>query len=687
MKRYCHLALLTFYFAFAIGVPAGSPEVGVFSESVLVDALEKGRSLIVAEILSVREDAGMYYYNAEIVRPIILGDLEENDLSGPLELFAGASYGKALKTGSIYVLFVTKDCPYYFSWAHRDSIQKVDVTDEERTKALVEAAERAYAKTSIRKFRQGWRPVQEVELPALSEGIVSLCEQFRTDPESRTEIGKKIFESDLGSRRDESNPQSSIISYLPPRVSLSREQLVSLLGRPNLRSGWTYSWLCGQVGKGSRAKEVGVLSATFDKSEAGVRVLYQRQEKSKWTKFTAYSINRYVSVSGCADTVPYRFQRALKDSDWDMALSFCSKPVKAKAKEYNSAEAFFKDFMPLERIVELLGFYVRGHSSSAAKITSLHFDEIPLEVSGAEWPVNWKWSLVKDNDRWLVDFKTMPVEVLVKKELLRRELEHEDANIRMAKFEQGVEFRLTPLAEEFVVGQPMLFRIQMTNTGDDPILYMATGPRSVMTNDPMIVIGPNGETVDYVDTSYQIMVWSDVILPGETIDLVDSYDVTTQYAIIEPGRYTFQFKDRPHQKKPSNIVQKDVKPGELSPADSIAERLSAVLPGGWTLTRRLCGRPAPTDRSLQSPICVHMVGKRRGKAIDVDIFLMVHAAGGEITLVAGFTDQLNLWGRCKWGTIYGRARNAEDLWPDYEEQIFEALEMEGVDSRLRGNDD
>jgi len=197
-----------------------------------------------------------------------------------------------------------------------------------------------------------------------------------------------------------------------------------------------------------------------------------------------------------------------------------------------------------------------------------------------------------------------------------------------------------------------------------------------MTNDPMIVIGPSGETVNYVDTSYQILVWSDVILPGEVIDLVDTYDVTTQYGIIEPGRYTFQFKGWPDDRKPSNIVEMEVKPGELAPADAVMERLLPVLPEGWTLTRRPYGGRVFTENSLQRPICVHMVGKRRGKAIDVDIFLVVYPAGGEITLEPGFADQLSLWGRCKWGTVYGRALNAEQLWPAYKEQISKALEIE-----------
>jgi len=502
MKRYCLPALLAFYFAFATGVPAESPKVGVFPESLLIDAFEKGCSLIVAEILSVHEEqpTKFYFYKVKVIRPIILGDLTKNDIQDPLELFAGASYGDALKLGSIYALFVIKECPYHSSWAYRDEVLQIDTSDSQSLDRLVRAANRAYSKTVIHKFRQGWQAVQEVELPLLPEETLSLCKQFKTDPESRAEIGKKIFESDLGSRHADSRPYSSEISYLPPKVPLSREQILSLLGSPNLKSGWTYFWLCGQIGKGTGAKEVDVLSATFDKRETAVRVLYQRQKKPKWTKFTAYSINRYVHVCGRADTVLYKFQRALKESDWDRALLCCSRLVRAKAKEYDSAEAFFKDFVPILQITRLSEFRVRGYSGRKREIMKLYLDGILLEVPETEWPVDWEWSLIRDDDRWLVDFKTTPVEMLIKKKLLLRELKDEDGRTKMGKIKQGIEFHLIALTEEFAIGQPMLFRIEMTNVSNLPIMYMRT--HSVMVSDPMAVVGPDGKEIRYVDTSY-----------------------------------------------------------------------------------------------------------------------------------------------------------------------------------------
>lgn len=681
MKRYYFLVSMALYFAFTTGIPADSSKGDVFSEYVLVDAFEKGRSLVIVEILSVRKQERIYgtktisirCYRVKVIRPIVPGDLTKDDLQDPVELFAGASYGDVLKPGCTYALFVTKDCPYHYSWAHRDDVIKVDISKKENMQALVEAASRIYAKTSIRKFRE--QVTVEAESLPLSERIISLCEQFKTNPAKRADIGKQLYETDLGSRRDGSKPWSSIISYLPPIISLSREQILSLLGRPNLRSGWTYSWLCGQIGKGHDAKEVGVLSATFDKNETTVRVVYQQQDKSKWTKFTAYSINSYVSVCGHADTVLYRFQRALKDSNWERALSLCSKSVRTKAKECESAEAFFKVFMPLEQITALSGFPIRGRSRRAGKIVSLSFF-LQLEAPEAEWPIRWKCSVVKESGHWLVDFKTLPVSTLIKKELLRRKLQDEDGKTRIEKLKKGIEFNLIPVTEEFVIGQPMLFRIEMTNVIDTPILYTAAASSSVVVNDPMTITGPNGKIIKYVDTSYQIVVWPDVILPDETIVLVDNYDVVRQYYITKPGRYIFQFKGWPRDIKPSNTEEIEVKAGELSAADSIFSRVLSVMPKGWTATRRLApARPVSGDMS-GAFINVHMIGKRTGKIIDVDIFLAI--AEDESSLEPQFVSELKLWGKCRWGHVYVRARDAESLWPDYREIIAKALSIEEI---------
>ena len=674
MKRYCLSALLTFYFTFATNVPAKNLKVGVFQESLLVDTFEKGRSLVIAKIDSVHKekDTKFYAYKVEIVRTIIPGDLTEDDTYGLLNLFAGASYGNALTPGRAYALFMTKDCPFYYSWANRDDKLQVNLSNKRQVQTLVRAANAAYAKTVIRRFRQ--RNINErAKLPPLPSDIISLCEEFRHNPPKRAKIGKQLYESDLSSRLDESKPFSSTISYLPPKIPLTRSQIVTLLGKPNLKSGWTYSWLIGQIGKGFGAKKVNVLSATFDKNEIAILVVYWQGEKSEWTKLTAYNIDSYLDLCGWADPALQKFRRSLINEDWDTALSCCSKTVRARAEEYDSAQAFFKEVVPIRQVTELSEFRARGYSGRAGRIVRLRVDGPWLDVPDEQISGEWEWSLTRYGDRWFLDFETLPLDMLIKKKTLLPKLLKEAAETRRTKFDRGIEYKLIPLSEDFAVGRPMLFRINMVNVSDLSVLFMDT--RSVMVNDPMAVIGPNGEDIKYVDTSYQIAVGHEVILPGETITLADNYDVTSQYGIVKPGRYTFQFKGASgRNNKRSNTFEVEVKEGELSAADSVFASILSVLPKGWTATRRLAPTKLFSGDRADTFINVHLIGKRTGKLINVDISLAI--AKDVSSLDHQYVNKLQVWGKCRWGHVYARVRDAELLWPDYREQIVKALEIE-----------
>ncbi len=100
------------------------------------------------------------------------------------------------------------------------------------------------------------------------------------------------------------------------------------------------------------------------------------------------------------------------------------------------------------------------------------------------------------------------------------------------------------------------------------------------------------------------------------------------------------------------------------------------MPKGWTATRRFApARPVSRDMS-GAFINVHMIGKRAGKMIDVDIFLAI--AEDEDSLEPQFMSELKLWGKCRWGYVYVRTRDAESLWPGYRKQIIKALGIEEI---------
>lgn len=199
----------------------------------------------------------------------------------------------------------------------------------------------------------------------------------------------------------------------------------------------------------------------------------------------------------------------------------------------------------------------------------------------------------------------------------------------------------------------MLFRLEITNVSDLPIEFEYL-PIS------RSVCGPDGNRVKHVDWYRQIGMSPKIIKAGETIIFADKYDITSEYPIVKPGRYAFQWG-----LKPSDIIEMDVKPGELSPADSIVERLMKVLPEGWELTQKV-------DSSNQT-IVINLIGRLWRKATEdrgVGLFIYINPSAS--------CTRGELLGQTKWGTVYVSAYDAKLLWPDYKEQIIKALDIQEI---------
>jgi len=378
---------------------------------------------------------------------------------------------------------------------------------------------------------------------------------------------------------------------------------------------------------------------------------------------------------GESRVVMLQFQQALRDSKWDEALGYCSDNVKSKANDYNSTEAFFRDVVPVEEIASLQQIQTSGgrYDRQGQQVEFHCFLRIP--AANSEKAVSWGWTVGESNKGWVIDFETTPLQKRIEKETNRLSREAELAQARIEQLKKGIKFHLTALSKEFVIGQPMLFCVEMTNVSNSPIETDLTS--HVMVNNPMVVKGPDGKVIPYVDTSYQTMARSEVIQPGETVALAAEYDVTSQYRIIEPGRYTFKFNCF----TPSNVVEIDVKPGELSPADSIVESLLKILPEGWGYTRRVVSRKPTPENPSDKFVSVQLIGEGAKKGEGGGIFVNIHIylTENEVTVEPDeFAGQL--WGRCKWGPVYVRAYDVKLLWPDYREQIIKALDIKEVKS-------
>ena len=669
MRGYFIISSLMLCFLSFGEISAQSEESKTLSESTIIDALEKGRSLVIADIESFNVPGLGRIVGIKDIQPLILGDLTKEDCEDALDYFKALedTSSTKLENGKRYALFILKDSPYEYLWVNRTDYQLInDNTDIDKLKRI---AENAYAETSISSFRKDSSIKDKIDLDEVPEEIISICKQFRDDPENRSLTAEKICSSDICTRLDMLS-KSSNREYFPPEIQLSRDQIVSLLGQPTIKSGRTYSWLCGQsLERGWVGRDVFVLFITFNTESKVQKMIYEQKEKSKWTKISR-PVNILYSLQGQPENILLQFQREVRKQNWDKVLSMCSENIREKAQEYTSLKDFFKDYLPIEEINNMREFPTNGYSGSSDKIYKINLDfDLMSDDPENDYSVRWEWSLVKNKNTWLIDFKALPVDILIQKGTFLRKLRDEDYETRKAKFEKGIRYNLIPIAEKFHIGNSIPFRIEVNNIGDEPVVYMMMYP--LMINDPMNITGPNGEKIEYVDFTSQTSVWHEVVLPGETIVLEKNYDVCSQYYIAKPGRYTFQYET-------SNKVELEIKPGELSAMDEVYSKLKEILSPDWNIIRRMAfSQDAYNLEKLENKyLFLHMVGKRRGLQIDNDIRLAI------VENISMFDksvlSEFQIFGSSKYGDVFCMDKDAESLWLDYREQIIKTLGIKEI---------
>jgi hypothetical protein len=361
-----------------------------------------------------------------------------------------------------------------------------------------------------------------------------------------------------------------------------------------------------------------------------------------------------------------RFQKALRESHWAKALTYCSKKIRTKAAEYESAETFFKDVLPIEEIKSLPEFQISSTWTRNDEVMGYESD-VQLKSPASKYRLEWNLSLRRENSNWVVGFPTKPLDIWIKHEDLKMKSANAELGSDTEEARKGLKVSLIPLSENYVIGKPMLFRLEMKNVSNETLQYMHT--TSVMVNEPMIVKDPNGSKIPYVDTDYQIGVAPEFVESGETVVLADNYDVRSQYHITTPGKYTFQFR-KSFTINASDPVEIDIKPGRLSALESIVESLIPILPERWRLNRRNVPSGQIAGRETGEAIWVHLIGKARRKTADRGIGLFLYVNPGKSNLRG------ELLGQTRWGPVYVQSLDAERLWTSYKEQIINALNIQ-----------
>jgi len=312
------------------------------------------------------------------------------------------------------------------------------------------------------------------------------------------------------------------------------------------------------------------------------------------------------------------------------------------------------------------------------KIIRAHFE---ARVVDANWryPLGWQLSVVKQKGEWFVDFGTKPLDIWRKHEILKSKwindgFTREEMQAMIEKSNRDLELRLVPLSDKFVIGKPMPFRVEMRNVSVETLGFTAIGGNAYMVNDPMLTKGPNGTELPYMDTSYQTLAGGmEYIEPNTTSELIENYDVRSQYHIVKPGRYSFQLRPRWGLTQPSNVVEVDVLPGQLSAIEDVVEKLTPILPQGWKLTRGQ-GSLDPGDADSTQIMLIALINPAARKVKNPGIACLVSIIlGADGNAIKEFKHVGEYAGRCEWGPVHINVRDDQILWPGWREDIFRAL--------------
>jgi len=232
-----------------------------------------------------------------------------------------------------------------------------------------------------------------------------------------------------------------------------------------------------------------------------------------------------------------QFQNALAADHWNDALSLCSADVQNIAKQWPNAEKFFKDTLPIEYVLARgdFGCWSCGDKFYGMFETISAYDEQPR--------IDWFWGMaLAENGKWVVDYPpVLLTEYVVQRKALLKARDEKIAALQRS-LESKVPFistRLVPLTNKFAFGQPMRFRVELTNAGPTDVYYMDGG----LNHYGLVVRDERGQGTVLTNTAgpAQIGVQTQKLPAHSAVVLAEVLDITQNHRITEPGKYSVQF--------------------------------------------------------------------------------------------------------------------------------------------------
>ncbi|MFH1858382.1 MAG: hypothetical protein ABH845_05725 [Candidatus Omnitrophota bacterium] len=248
----------------------------------------------------------------------------------------------------------------------------------------------------------------------------------------------------------------------------------------------------------------------------------------------------------------------------------------------------------------------------------------------------------------------------------------------------GYKTQLIPATEKFIVGKPMRFSLVMRNVGDSLKWFDHQG----VTGHSLAITDPDGKEVYYKISSFQTTGSSQPIDAGETVVLLDTRDIASDYLIVKPGKYTIQFREGNYgflfddTFPASNVVSFEVEPGNAAKEDRVMASLVEVVPqDGWRVAKGWDRKNAPIGRKASDGFLVLLVRIAELKKDILYVRLWVtrkstDIAKGQETKGPEASEFL---GKNKIGYFYAAIPpEAEKLWPSIREDLVRTLNLKSA---------
>jgi len=248
----------------------------------------------------------------------------------------------------------------------------------------------------------------------------------------------------------------------------------------------------------------------------------------------------------------------------------------------------------------------------------------------------------------------------------------------------GYKTQLILAGNEYAIGQPMTFHLVMKNIGTDIKWY----DNQAISHNALIIKDTNGKEAYYKKGSFQTAGGERPIDTGEIIPLFENRNITNEYVIAKPGKYTIQFRGGNYGMSsdstfpPSNTIEFEVKAGTSSQDNILISSLLETLPDKkWQLTPRWRrDDETPLGRNPVKGSSIEIVRYAKLKVDVVSMTLWQTDEPSEVSAQQkeGEKKVSEYLGHSPSGQYYyiHIPLKVEEYWPSVREDIIKALNLE-----------